>query len=103
VSFDPDPPLAFEDWDRPCNHLWRAFKRGSKMDEYLGLFSLKSRDLRTFRHGSGTSQVKNGISSGVEGFAFPRILYENTFSIKMAAKKKDGFRNPGYAFIFFQM
>jgi len=63
VSFDREPSLAFHNRDRALNDHWRPVKQGSKIDEYFGLFSLKSYDLQVFWH-------VGEANSGMAGFCY---------------------------------
>jgi len=55
VSYGFERAFVFHRQDRPLNDHWQPFKRGLKMDDYFGLFSLKSSDLRIFFHDEETN------------------------------------------------
>jgi hypothetical protein len=63
VGFDPDPALACHDRDRPREYHWQPSKKGTKIDEYLGMFSLNKRDFGLFWHdGEAIGDNKRGYS-----------------------------------------
>ena len=67
MSFSFEPALAFHSRDRALSDHRRPVKQGSKIDEYFGLFSLKSHDMQVFWHVGEANYGKTGFCYDDEG------------------------------------